>query len=78
MTTPASYAPQGLTAAGADFLRRFPGYAGTAAIDELRARDYARLDALGQTYLDYTGGGLYAESQLRRHHELLEIGRAHV
>ncbi len=71
MTTPASYAPQGLAAAGEDFLRRFPGYAATAAIDELRARDYARLDALGQTYLDYTGGGLYAESQLRRHHELL-------
>jgi selenocysteine lyase/cysteine desulfurase len=71
MTIPARYASQGLAAAGEDFLRRFPAYAATAAIDELRATDYARLDALGQTYLDYTGGGLYAESQLRRHHELL-------
>ncbi len=58
-------------AAYEDFLRRFPAYAATAAIDELRAADYARLDRLGHTYLDYTGGGLYAESQIRRHHELL-------
>ena len=40
-------------------------------IDELRAADYARLDRLGHTYLDYTGGGLYAESQVSRHQELL-------
>ena len=37
----------------------------THDIDELRERDYGRLDRLGQVYLDYTGGGLYAESQLR-------------
>ena len=65
------YAPAGMAAARDDFLRRFPGYAATAAIDELRAADYARLDRLGHTYLDYTGGGLYAESQIRRHQELL-------
>jgi selenocysteine lyase/cysteine desulfurase len=41
------------------------------AVDTLRARDYARLDALDETYLDYTGGGLYAESQLREHMALL-------
>jgi molybdenum cofactor sulfurtransferase len=45
-----------------------------AAVEELRAREYARLDARGETYLDYTGGGLYAESQLRAHHELLRTG----
>jgi molybdenum cofactor sulfurtransferase len=39
--------------------------------DELRARDFARLDAGGHVYLDYTGGGLFAESQLREHFELL-------
>ena len=44
------------------------------AVDTMRARDYSRLDALDQTYLDYTGGGLYAESQLREHHELLRAG----
>ena len=37
----------------------------------LRAREYARLDAQDQVYLDYTGGGLYAESQLREHLALL-------
>ncbi len=71
MAESAPYATDGLTAAGEDFVRRFPGYASTAAIDELRAVDYSRLDRLGHTYLDYTGGGLYAESQLRRHQELL-------
>ena len=60
-----------VAAAYEDFLRRFPVYAETAAVDDLRAADYARLDRLGHTYLDYTGGGLYAESQLRRHQELL-------
>ena len=57
--------------AEADFVRRFPSYAATTHIDALRSGDYARLDALGHVYLDYTGGGLYAESQLRKHMELL-------
>jgi selenocysteine lyase/cysteine desulfurase len=42
-----------------------------ALFEELRAREYARLDRLGQVYLDYTGSGLYAESQARRHAEML-------
>ena len=32
-----------------------------------RSPDYARLDASGQVYLDYTGGGLAGESQIREH-----------
>ncbi len=44
------------------------------AVEALRAREYARLDAEDQVYLDYTGGGLYAESQLREHQELLRGG----
>ena len=44
------------------------------ALDTLRAREYARLDALDQAYLDYTGGGLYAESQVREHQDLLRAG----
>ena len=74
------YAPERRAAAYEEFLRRFPAYAGTAAVDELRAADYARLDRLGHTYLDYTGGGLYAESQLRRHHDVLSgavLGNPH-
>ena len=54
-----------------DFLLKYPSYASTAAIDDLRARDYARLDRGEHIYLDYTGGGLYAESQLRAHQEML-------
>lgn len=50
-----------------DFLQRYPAYAQTHALDVLRDREYARLDRLGHVYLDYTGGGLYAESQVREH-----------
>jgi selenocysteine lyase/cysteine desulfurase len=63
-----------LTEAQAAFAAGFPGYAASAAIDDLRQRDFGRLDSLGQVYLDYTGSGLYGESQVRRHAELL-LGR---
>jgi molybdenum cofactor sulfurtransferase len=53
------------------FLRAYPAYPTTRIIDELRANEYARLDIGGHIYLDYTGGGLYAESQLHRHNRLL-------
>ena len=53
------------------FLKSYPAYPTTHIIDDLRATEYARLDAGGHIYLDYTGGGLYAESQLRRHNKLL-------
>jgi selenocysteine lyase/cysteine desulfurase len=56
------------------FLETHPGYAPTSRLDELRARDYERLDRLGHVYLDYTGGGLYSLDQIRRHHELLREG----
>jgi selenocysteine lyase/cysteine desulfurase len=38
---------------------------------ELRRTEFARLDADGIAYLDYTGAALYGESQLRAHHALL-------
>ncbi|HEU4889457.1 MAG TPA: aminotransferase class V-fold PLP-dependent enzyme [Thermoanaerobaculia bacterium] len=41
---------------------------------ELRAREFARLDRQELVYLDYTGSALYAESQIRAHHELLRDG----
>jgi molybdenum cofactor sulfurtransferase len=53
------------------FLRAYPAYPATNIIDDLRATEYARLDIGGHIYLDYTGGGLYAESQLHRHNRLL-------
>jgi molybdenum cofactor sulfurtransferase len=63
-----------LEGAYAAFLRAYPSYARTRILDDLRASEYGRLDRHGHVYLDYTGGGLYAETQLRRHRELLEDG----
>lgn len=53
------------------FLTRYPSFKETSIIDELRSREYESLDRLGHVYLDYTGGGLYAASQLRAHYDLL-------
>ena len=44
------------------------------ALTQLRAEEYRRLDELGHIYLDYTGGGLYADSQLDAHMKLLREG----
>ncbi|HEU4452517.1 MAG TPA: aminotransferase class V-fold PLP-dependent enzyme [Longimicrobium sp.] len=43
----------------------------TDTFAELRRRDFSRLDRLGHVYLDYTGAGLYAESQVRAHSDYL-------
>lgn len=64
-----------MEAAYADFLERYPGYAKTVALDHLRATEYRRLDEQGQVYLDYTGGSLYAETQLEQHLAML---RSHI
>jgi selenocysteine lyase/cysteine desulfurase len=53
------------------FLERYPQYARTSRADDLRAREFGRLDRLGHVYVDYTGGGLFGESQVRKHAELL-------
>ncbi|MDO9546512.1 MAG: aminotransferase class V-fold PLP-dependent enzyme [Pelolinea sp.] len=53
------------------FLEKYPGYKGTTAIDLLRKKEYQILDSEGHIYLDYTGGGLFASSQLKAHHDLL-------
>jgi len=54
-----------------EFLKAYPAYPSTSMLDDLRSSEYARLDANGHVYLDYTGGGLYAESQVVRHHQML-------
>ncbi len=59
------------SSAHAEFLKAHPEYETTARLDELRASDYARLDEQQHVYLDYTGGSLYADSQVRAHAELL-------
>jgi len=53
------------------FLLAYPEYQETSQLDSLRRSEYRRLNALEQIYLDYTGGSLYAESQLQRHMEFL-------
>ncbi|MCO5192760.1 MAG: aminotransferase class V-fold PLP-dependent enzyme [Anaerolineae bacterium] len=63
--------PQTFEQASADFLARYPSYATTSKLDDLRASEYTRLDRDGHVYLDYTGGGIYADSQLNAHFELL-------
>ena len=45
-----------------------------AGLDELRATEYGRLDATDAVYLDYTGGSLYAESQVTEHLRMLSDG----
>lgn len=57
----------GMGAAFDAFRKAYPAYDATRKLDELRATEYARLDQQGHVYLDYTGGGLYARSQLQRH-----------
>ncbi len=53
------------------FRQAYPAFPHTVSLDELRATQYARLDQAEQIYLDYTGGGLYAESQLREYFDVL-------
>ncbi len=63
-----------------EFLQAHPDYASTSALDDLRRTQYARLDAQNQVYLDYTGGGLHAASQVQEHAQLLSehvLGNPH-
>ena len=60
-----------LSEAYRDFLAAQPAYAKTKALDLLREREFARLDAQEQVYVDYTGSGLYAASQIERHQAAL-------
>ncbi len=57
-----------------DFHAEYPEYAATSLLDELRATEYAYLDEGGHVYLDYTGAGLAARSQLRAHAARLRSG----
>lgn len=66
------YSPENFDAALSAFKNTFPEYETTHLLDELRTLEYGRLDWQDQIYLDYTGGGLYAESQLQKHVNLLK------
>lgn len=59
----------GFQASYNDFQANYPD---AAWFEALRQKEYSRLDAGNHVYLDYTGGGLYAEKQLDDHHKLLK------
>jgi len=63
-----------LADAQASFRQAHPEFEATHPLDELRATDYARLDRDGHVFLDYTAGGVYADSQVRAHADLLTSG----
>lgn len=44
------------------FVESYPSFNHTKILDEWRETQYNRLDANGQIYLDFTGGGLYSEN----------------
>lgn len=53
------------------FIDSYPEYNSTLHIDTLRKEDYSRIDQAKHVYLDYTGAGLYAESQVKKHQQIL-------
>jgi selenocysteine lyase/cysteine desulfurase len=57
-----------------DFNAAYPGYEATSRLDELRATEYSYLDEGGHVYLDYTGAGLPARSQILAHAARLRSG----
>src|SRR6266545_2314488 len=68
---PETHPAASLAEAEAAFRRAHPRYDDTTVLDELRRSDFTRLDTGGHVYLDYTGAGLYAESQLAEQFALL-------
>jgi molybdenum cofactor sulfurtransferase len=75
-----AYWPDGLPAAEADFSTRFPYFDRDGSFAALRRTEYGRLDATGQVYLDYTGGGLHSAGQIDAHADLLRsrvLGNPH-
>ncbi len=69
--SPTHYSSTEMSTAEQAFREAFPDFHNTSILDELRATEYARLDEQRHIYLDYTGGGLYANCQIRDHMELL-------
>jgi molybdenum cofactor sulfurtransferase len=75
-----AHRPFDLDAAERAFTARFPAFDPDGGFAALRRCEYGRLDATGQVYLDYTGGGLHGASQIDAHVELLRravLGNPH-
>jgi molybdenum cofactor sulfurtransferase len=77
LSTSRSSAPSllaGLAAAEHAFTRRFPSFDPDGSFAAERRCEYGRLDAEQHVYLDYSGGSLYAASQIEAHARLLRRG----
>ena len=75
-----TFEPGNRSSAEEEFQHRFPRFDPDGRFAELRRREYGRLEAEDQVYLDYTGGGLHAASQIEAHLELLRtrvLGNPH-
>lgn len=70
-TSPSAYHPAEVEIAFAAFQADYPNYSVTQVLDNLREQEYSRLEAHDHVYLDYTGGGMFADCQLREHWALL-------
>lgn len=53
------------------FLRLYPEYRLTWTLDNLRETDFARLDRMGETYVDYMGGAVYPDRLVQSHSTFL-------
>src|SRR6266576_1121600 len=69
--SPTLYNATEMSTAEQAFREAFSDFNNTSILDQLRATENARLDEQRHIYLDYTGGGLYADCQIRDHMELL-------
>ena len=79
-TAQKSYELDQMAAGYSAFAASYPSFNRTRLLDEWRQTQYSRLDAKKQIYLDYTGGGLYSDSQLDEHMQLLHtsvLGNPH-
>jgi molybdenum cofactor sulfurtransferase len=79
MSSP-TFEPAGVDDAERAFLSACPDFDPAGTFAQLRRSEYGRLDANDQVYLDYTGGGLHAASQIDVHAELLRstvLGNPH-
>lgn len=61
-------------------IKEYAEYSLTGIIDALRNREYTRLERSGETYVDYTGGGMYPETLTKEHLDFLNtnvLGNTH-
>ena len=69
-----TYSLTGMGAAEQAFAKRFPSFDPDGSFAAMRRCEYGRLDAEQHVYLDYSGGSLYAASQIEAHAQLLRRG----